>query len=200
MASVDAPGFGKIETNRAYLVEGFGSHNLRPVLQIHRVFQRSGIVSLIVSIYVFLEEERRESLVLRYKNWENIGTTAEWEEVPLEGLRIIRACRIHSSLLEGEGVQTSPVDVDESEQSYSVQWGISRCELRKLRNQGDNVEVDSRDLSRVSSPLRVHNYNCGIGGFTTAFGEAGLNVVVGTEADQLAFESWKVFSPPQSFN
>jgi hypothetical protein len=82
-----------------------------------------------------------------------------------------------------------------AEVSFSVEWGMTMnpLELRKLGNRSGNVEVDSRDISRLSNPLRVHDYNCGIGGFTCGFGEAGLNVVLGTEADQDALESWKVF-------
>jgi hypothetical protein len=126
-----------------------------------------------------------------YLDWDHAGQQSEWYEVPLKGLRVIRPCRINSFLHRSPRVT---FERDDTELSYFAGWGMTLMpfELRKLRNRSGNVEVDQRDIKRLPERLRVHNYNCGSGGFTCGLNEAGLNVVLGTEADQLALKSWKV--------
>jgi hypothetical protein len=152
-----------------------------------------------VSAYSLIRtDERAEpTLVAKYIDWDHIGEQSEWEEIPLAGIDFFEPCLIRSPLMENEAEQDSSQGAGnaDAELSFSVEWGMTMnpFELRKLGNRSGNVEVDSRDIDRLSNPLRVHNYNCGIGGFTCGFDEAGLNVVLGTEADQDALESWKVF-------
>jgi len=191
LESAVAPNFGKIEAGRAYVVQEVNFGRSAAVWEIHRIFQRSGNIYLLVSGYWFLGPEEKQKLVLMYVDWDHVGQQVEWYEVPLEGLRVIRPCRIKSCLHKSPSVT---FEGDDTEVSFFAGWGMTLLpfELRKLRNRSGNVEVDQRDIERLPERLRVHNYNCGSGGFTCGLSEAGLNVVLGTEGDQLALETWKV--------
>jgi hypothetical protein len=143
---------------------------------------------------VFLDEVAKKALVLVCRDWDHAGTQMDWEEVPLNELRdvsIVQRCRLLSPLNESPG---SSIDRDDTELSFYVEWAMTATPvaIRKIRNRSGNVEVDPQDIRRLSTPLRVHNYNCGSGGFTCGLSEAGLSVVLGTEVNQLSFESWKV--------
>jgi len=187
-----APNLEKIEAGKAYLLQGATSSK-SGVLQFHRIYQRSGNIYLRYSQYEFLDEVAEKTLVLLCRDWDHAGKQMEWEEVPLNELRevSIQPCRLFSPLNESPG---SSIERDNTELSFYVEWAMTRTPvaIRKLRNLSDNVEVELQDIRRLSTPLRVHNYNCGSGGITCGFGEAGLSVVLGTEVNQLALESWKV--------
>jgi hypothetical protein len=187
-----APNFEKIETGKAYLLQESTSSE-SAVLQFHRIYQRSGNIYLRYSLYVFLDEVAKKDLVLLSPDWGQAGQQMEWKELPMNELRgmSIQPCRLLSPLNESPG---SSIESDATELSFYVEWAMIRTPpaIRKIRNRSGNVEVDPQDIRRLSTPLRVHNYNCGSGGFTCGLSEAGLNVVLGTEANQLAFESWKV--------
>jgi len=188
-----APNLEKIEAGKAYLLQA-GTSSLEPgVLQFHRIYQRSGEIYLRYSPYVFVDDGAKKTLVLVCRDLDHAGKEGEWEELRLNELRgtIIQPCRLHSPLNESPG---SSIERDNTELSFYVEWAMTRTPvaIRKLRNLSDNVEVELQDIRRLSTPLRVHNYNCGSGGITCGFGEAGLSVVLGTEVNQLALESWKV--------
>ena len=187
-----APNSEKIEAGKAYLLQDDTSLE-SGVLQFHRIYQRSGEIYLRYSHYAFLGGVAKKTLVLLCRDWDHAGKQMEWEELPLNELRevIIQPCRLNSPFNEGPG---SSIERDNTELSFYVEWAMTHtpAAIRKLRNLSDNVEVELQDIRRLSTPLRVHNYNCGSGGFTCGLSEAGLNVVLGTEANQVALESWKV--------
>jgi hypothetical protein len=187
-----APNLEKIEVGKAYLLQGATSSK-SVVLQFHRIYQRSGNIYLRYSKYAFLDGVAEKRLVLLCRDWDHAGTQMEWEEVPLNKLPegSIQPCRLLSPLNESPG---SSIEGDNTELSFYVEWAMTATPvaIRKIRNRSGNVEVDPQDIRRLSTPLRVHNYNCGSGGFTCGLSEAGLSVVLGTEVNQLAFESWKV--------
>jgi hypothetical protein len=182
--------FAKIEAGVAYiLTDDKGSR----VMHVHKIFERRGEIYLALTTYEFVDEAK-EKLVLQYDDWETVGQEVEYLITPLSDIQRyqrFQRCHINSPIDNSNPV----IERNNSEPSFTVNWGL-RCgdffELRKLRNRCGNVEVDSGDLDRLTTPLRVHNYNCGIGGFTCGFNDAGFNVVLGTETDQPAFESWKV--------
>lgn len=191
-----APNSEKIEAGKAYVLQKSTSSESF-VLQLHRIYQRSGNIYLRFTPYAFLDEVVKKTLVLVCSDLDHAGKQMDWEELPLNKLSgaRIQPCRLLSPLNESPG---SSIERDNTELSFYVEWAVTSTDagtllaIRKIRNRSGNVEVDPQDIRRLSTPLRVHIYNCGNGGFTCGLSEAGLSVVLGTEVNQLAFESWKV--------
>lgn len=190
------PDSEKIEAGHSYLVEFRGKDH---VFQVHRILEKYGNVFLFVSLYIFLADDAKElqkAPFLCYRDWNHVGEKVEWEEVPLNDVtRVIRPCRIQlSTANEPQSLDVSGPTSDSAELVFLVEWGMSTTEIRKLSNQSGTVEIDSMYLYMdvLSSPLTVHDYNCGIGGSTAGFRDAKFNVAIGVEADDSAAESWKV--------
>jgi len=186
--SADMPGFGKIEPGNDYLCQYNNDQHSVGAVKLHRILRIDGNIYLVCGLFYFIGEATQH-LVRGYLD-RDIDMMVP---LPINQtlLRITQRCTIDVVL---SGNSTPPVGRDGSERSFVAEWGLGYepWEVRKLRNRDGNVEVDWGDLNRLTTPLRVHNYNCGIGGFTSGFNEAGLNVVLGTGTNPLAFETWKV--------
>ena len=185
------PSFEKVEVGHAYLVE---IKDAKRVLEIHRIMSRSETTYLLVSSYVFLRgnpDTLEASPLLNYRDWNHVGEELEWEKIRITDItRVLQSCQI--TLATPTAPQIRTTNHADNGPHIFVSWGISTSELRKLRNRADKIEIDLRDQNLLSSTLTVHDYNCGIGGFTTGFKEGGCNVVIGVEPCQSASESWKV--------
>lgn len=187
------------------------------VIHVHRIVKRAEKTILIVSNYVFQKslfsncndviDNDRGMLFLLYTDWEHCGEEQDAVELPLSQVRdVVRTCQIEFPQDGPEGLCSQDAQATSTNSqailTFLVEWGISRSiipslfqspiEVRNMRHRGDQLELNSQDIEILKTSFTVHDHNCGMGGSTVGFTEAGFNVTIGTELNAFAASLWKV--------
>jgi len=198
-----------VTPRRSYRVRGrfreIGISAEDVIIHIHSIQTGERGAVLLVTPYIrapqwLADDCQNGEFVCYYRDWLHVGEKQDAVTLSARSVtQVLGECQIRSLLPEEDDSHDAEQSTTFTSNSdiYTAKWalygGSDYFEFRMLRNRAGHIEIrDGQTLTSLRTPLRVHNYNAGIGGFALGFKEAGFNLAAGVEADRDAATSFKV--------